>query len=135
MSTLSPAEQVKWLRKSLDMSQEELGRMLGLSFQTVNRWENGQTKPSSLAESLLDCLAKIVAAKRGGLLIDEYRRGDLGAGGSRAYSRIFSLAFEAEPTPVAAPAPRPAALAAAEPVALAFAAPAPPPRLKLKKPR
>ena len=31
------------------MSQEKFARFLGVSFGTVNRWENGKAKPSDLA--------------------------------------------------------------------------------------
>lgn len=40
---------IMWIRKELDFSQEEFAGRLGVSFTTVNRWENGKTQPSSLA--------------------------------------------------------------------------------------
>ncbi|MEL7034777.1 MAG: helix-turn-helix transcriptional regulator [Cyanobacteria bacterium J06592_8] len=40
---------VSTLRKRLGLSQEKLAAQLGVSFQTVNRWERGHTKPSQLA--------------------------------------------------------------------------------------
>jgi len=40
---------VKSIRQSLGLSQEELARELGVSFATVNRWENSKTTPSQLA--------------------------------------------------------------------------------------
>lgn len=42
-------EQVKKVRRQLGLSQEELAHALGVSFATVNRWENGKTRPSKLA--------------------------------------------------------------------------------------
>lgn len=45
---------VKGVRNQLGLSQEELARELGVSFATVNRWENGQAKPSKLAKAQLD---------------------------------------------------------------------------------
>jgi len=45
---------VKSIRKQLDFSQEDLARALGVSFATVNRWENGQAMPSKLAKAQLD---------------------------------------------------------------------------------
>lgn len=39
------SEQVKNLRKQLGLSQEALAERLGVSFATVNRWENGKAKP------------------------------------------------------------------------------------------
>jgi DNA-binding transcriptional regulator YiaG len=35
----------------LALSQEGLARELGVSFATVNRWENAQVKPSKLAKA------------------------------------------------------------------------------------
>jgi len=40
---------VKIIRKHLGLSQEDLARELGVSFATINRWENGQSLPSKLA--------------------------------------------------------------------------------------
>ena len=42
---------VKNIRQQLSFSQEELARALGVSFATVNRWENGKTNPSRLAKN------------------------------------------------------------------------------------
>lgn len=44
------SEQIKEIRKKLNLSQEEFAKKLGVSFTSVNRWENGQTKPSKLAK-------------------------------------------------------------------------------------
>ena len=41
---------VKSVRTRLKMSQEGLARELGVSFATVNRWENSRTKPLRLAQ-------------------------------------------------------------------------------------
>lgn len=43
-------EQVKDVRRQLKLSQEELAHALGVSFATVNRWENAKTVPSKLAQ-------------------------------------------------------------------------------------
>lgn len=43
-------ETVKEVRRQLALSQEELAHALGVSFATVNRWENGRTAPSKLAQ-------------------------------------------------------------------------------------
>lgn len=44
-------ERIKRFRGRLGLTQTELAARLGVSFVTVNRWENGQTKPSPLAWS------------------------------------------------------------------------------------
>jgi DNA-binding transcriptional regulator YiaG len=41
---------VKSVCTRLKMSQEGPARELGVSFATVNRWENSRTKPSRLAQ-------------------------------------------------------------------------------------
>ena len=49
---------VKEVRKQLSLSQEDLARELGVSYATVNRWENGQAKPSKLARAQLDAFCE-----------------------------------------------------------------------------
>lgn len=43
-------ERVQKARLQLFMSQESIAKELGVSFATVNRWENGRTKPSLSAQ-------------------------------------------------------------------------------------
>ena len=45
---------VKEVRLQLGLTQEDLARELGVSYATVNRWENGQYKPSKLAKNIFD---------------------------------------------------------------------------------
>ena len=40
---------IKEVRVQLDLSQEDLAREIGVSFATVNRWENERFQPSRLA--------------------------------------------------------------------------------------
>jgi len=47
-------ELVKEVRRQLALSQEDLARALGVSFATVNRWENGKSKLSKLVKAQLD---------------------------------------------------------------------------------
>jgi DNA-binding transcriptional regulator YiaG len=49
---------LKSIRQQLGLSQEELAQKLGVSFTSVNRWENGQTKPSKLAKRQIEVLCK-----------------------------------------------------------------------------
>ena len=51
------AEELKKLRQQQRWSQEDLARTLGVSFATVNRWENGKTKPSRLAQEKIKQVA------------------------------------------------------------------------------
>jgi len=56
-------ELVKDVRSQLGLSQEDLARALGVSFATVNRWENGKTSPSKLARSQFDLFCKDMKKK------------------------------------------------------------------------
>lgn len=47
------AARIKHFRSRLGLTQVELAERLGVSFATVNRWENGQTKPSPLSWQIL----------------------------------------------------------------------------------
>lgn len=41
-------EEIKSIREELGITQEKLAYLLGASFSTVNRWENGVQTPSRL---------------------------------------------------------------------------------------
>ena len=41
-------DQIRQLRKELDLTQQQFAERLGVSFVTLNRWENGQSKPSAM---------------------------------------------------------------------------------------
>ena len=45
---------IRTLRQRLGLSQEKLAATLGVSFQTVNRWERGHAKPSQLALNAIE---------------------------------------------------------------------------------
>ena len=51
-------ELVKEVRRQLGISQEELAQKLGVSFSTINRWENGKTTPFKLARAQFDTFCK-----------------------------------------------------------------------------
>lgn len=53
---------VKNVRRQLSISQEDLARELGVSYATVNRWENGQSRPSKLARVQLDAFCERMKA-------------------------------------------------------------------------
>ena len=44
---------IKQIRNHLNMSQTEFADWLGVSFATVNRWENGHAVPNKLAQTKL----------------------------------------------------------------------------------
>lgn len=49
---MSFGETVKYVRKELNFSQEQLARELNISFSTVNRWEKEKSMPSQMAKEL-----------------------------------------------------------------------------------
>lgn len=42
-------KEIKDIRIKLGLSQEAFARLLGMSYPSVNRWEQGKAKPSPLA--------------------------------------------------------------------------------------
>lgn len=51
--------EIKRIRQSTMLSQEEFARKLGVSFATVNRWETGRAKPTYRTLRLIDEYCKI----------------------------------------------------------------------------
>jgi len=71
---------IREIRNRLDLTQEKFAAKLGVTLPTINRWENGRTRPSPLA-----------AEKIKALLLD------IGMGGDDSVTRLFARA--AWPTP------------------------------------
>jgi len=44
-----PGQLIRLLRDRLGMTQERFAARLGVTFASVNRWENGRARPSPLA--------------------------------------------------------------------------------------
>lgn len=53
---------IKEIRRQLSISQEDLARELGVSYASVNRWENDQARPSRLARAQLDAFCERMQA-------------------------------------------------------------------------
>ncbi len=70
---LSLGDNIRRCRRALDMTQEQLAEQLGVSFQSVSRWENGTTYPDM---ELLPALARIFSVTVDALLgvSDDERR-------------------------------------------------------------
>ena len=49
---------IRKLRKQLALTQEEFAHEIGVTFATVNRWENRKSKPSRLALKILGALSE-----------------------------------------------------------------------------
>jgi putative transcriptional regulator len=50
------AQLVRELRDTMQLSQERFADELGMTFATINRWENGHATPSPLAFKQIDTL-------------------------------------------------------------------------------
>lgn len=46
---MSFSDAVKAIRKDAQLTQQAFADLIGVSFATINRWENEQQKPSKLA--------------------------------------------------------------------------------------
>ena len=62
---------VRELRERTGLSQEKFAARLGVTFPTINRWENGKAKPSPLGLKQIEDLLKDLG-KRGTDLLEEY---------------------------------------------------------------
>ena len=51
------------IREQLGLSQEDLAPLIGVSYATVNRWENGATIPSKLVWANLKAFCKKMIAE------------------------------------------------------------------------
>jgi transcriptional regulator with XRE-family HTH domain len=49
---------IRELRQELGLTQEELAISLGVTFSTVNRWENGRANPSPVTSNLIEAKLK-----------------------------------------------------------------------------
>ena len=53
-------ELVREARKRLALTQEKFAAKLGVTLPTINRWENGRTKPSPLAvKQIENCVRQL----------------------------------------------------------------------------
>ena len=50
------------IRKKLGLSQEQMARLLGVSFTTVNRWEGGHSSPTGPARDFYLALDAAIRA-------------------------------------------------------------------------
>ena len=67
----SMARLVRELRELTGLTQEKFAARLGVTFPTINRWENGRAKPSPLAVEKIESLLHSLGDK-GQALYREY---------------------------------------------------------------
>jgi DNA-binding transcriptional regulator YiaG len=69
--SLSTAVLVKETRKRLGLTQVQFAKVLGVSFQSVNRWERSKTKPLPIALKQIEVMVKEMG-DRGSDLLAKY---------------------------------------------------------------
>ncbi|MGN1346660.1 MAG: helix-turn-helix domain-containing protein [Eubacteriales bacterium] len=86
---LNLGENLRRLRRASSMTQEQLAEQLGVSFQSVSRWENGSTYPDM---ELLPALAALFSVTVDALLgmSDEERRKNFDAAADRLRQALFA---------------------------------------------
>lgn len=52
------AERIRQIRQKMQLTQEDFAHLIGVTFSTVNRWENGKSSPNRIASRLLLGLEK-----------------------------------------------------------------------------
>jgi DNA-binding XRE family transcriptional regulator len=75
---MDPGE-IRTLREQLQLTQEVFAQILGVSFATVNRWENGKSEPSGDYARVLPTLRQLMTSDSPGPAIDWKRVGALSA--------------------------------------------------------
>lgn len=70
-STLQIPDLIRTLRKRMNLSQEKFAAYLGVSFQTINRWEKGRATPSQMAIKLIELQLRQMG-ERGADLLEAY---------------------------------------------------------------
>jgi transcriptional regulator with XRE-family HTH domain len=71
---LELAALVRETRQRLELSQVKFAEKLGLSFQSVNRWQNGRTKPLPVALKQIEQLLHHMADQGEDLLTRYFRK-------------------------------------------------------------
>jgi len=93
---------IRELREHLSLTQEVFARILGVSFATVNRWENGKTVPTGDYARVLQTLRHLSARDGHGLVIDWKRVGALSAMAAVAgFSPLLTLGAALAPVLIA----------------------------------
>jgi len=83
------AARLIWIRKRLNLVQEQMARLLGVSFASVNRWEGGHSAP---AGPTLDLYLALDRAIRGGTSPESILRASNAERGAFLYA-LFKMAY------------------------------------------
>ena len=64
------SQRIRELRERTGLTQEKFAARLGVTFPTINRWENGRAKPSPLAMQKIEELLRSMGERGSDLLIE-----------------------------------------------------------------
>jgi DNA-binding transcriptional regulator YiaG len=64
LGEIEMSKRVRELRHRIGLTQERFAARLGVSFPTINRWENGKAEPSPLALRQIEALALELGVRR-----------------------------------------------------------------------
>ena len=93
---------IKELREHLHLTQEIFASILGVSFATVNRWENGKTTPTGDYARVLQILGQLTVHDAPGPAINWKRVGALSAMAAVAgFSPLLTLGAALAPVLIA----------------------------------
>ena len=84
-----PTEQLAGIRSRLGLTQEQMARLLGVSFASVNRWEAGHSSPTG---PTLDLYQALNAAIRSGNSAEAIRQAANNERGAFLYA-LFRMAY------------------------------------------
>lgn len=77
------------IREALDLSQEKMAKLLGVSFASINRWENGHSSPAGTTYQVYRALDVAIKKKKSRDEIVKALSGDPG----QALLVIFEAAY------------------------------------------
>jgi len=61
------AKKIRYVRKKLNISQEDLAHALNVSYASIHRWENAKTKPIKMAQAAFEAFCE-----KHGIYLDEH---------------------------------------------------------------
>lgn len=66
---------VRELRRRVGLTQEKFAARIGVTYPTINRWENGRARPSPLALQRLEDLTRSLGKEADDLLARHFKTG------------------------------------------------------------
>lgn len=61
---------IREMRERTGLTQEKFAAKLGVTFPTINRWENGRARPSPLAMEKIEALLRSMGGRGNDLLAE-----------------------------------------------------------------